>query len=396
MSALVHLIHALAAAPPDSDDAARLAADLSAAAQALQREIAAGRAAPDGQALAARGSMEGAELAASAAAFARGAAGVRLAPAPEALRSLADDMEARWRPRAEAAGAGLRVSYAGDPAHAAMIDGARLRQVLDALLDRAFRAGGPGGVELALAAAAAPEGLRVNVQVRDAGPALGPEALQAVFAPFAAVSPGAGGGMALALAHQVVQAMGGRLTAAAGPGAGATLALDLVLARAPAPATAAEAPHAKPAGLDRPAHVLVVDDNATNRMVAQTLCRIYGASSEAAVDGVEAVELAGSGAFDLVLMDIRMPRMDGVQATRAIRALVGAPGRLPIIALTANAEPEAAAEYLAAGMDAVVEKPIQSDVLLGAMRAALARAAQGASEAQEAAAPPFRRHAGAP
>ena len=129
--------------------------------------------------------------------------------------------------------------------------------------------------------------------------------------------------------------------------------------------------------LGRPAHVLVVDDNATNRMVAQTLCRIFGASTETASDGAEAVEMVRDGAFDLVLMDIRMPRMDGVEATRAIRALPGPAASTPVVALTANVEPEAARSYLAAGMRAVVEKPIQSERLLAAMREALEAGAAG-------------------
>ena len=223
----------------------------------------------------------------------------------------------------------------------------------------------------------------------------------------------------LALADRAAQALlaqEARAYAHALRDAGGALAarLDEITARAlaiaPAPDSQAPTPRPDPSageaqvqgeppsaapGLARAAHVLVVDDNPTNRLVAQTLCGIYGASSEVARDGVEAVEMVTSGAFDLVLMDIRMPRMDGVQATRAIRDLAGPAGRLPIIAVTANADSAAAAEYLAAGMQAVIEKPIQSKLLLAAMREALDGRAQGQA-AQEPEAAPFRRHAGAP
>jgi CheY-like chemotaxis protein len=89
----------------------------------------------------------------------------------------------------------------------------------------------------------------------------------------------------------------------------------------------------------RSAHILIVDDNATNRMVAEALCEMFDCTSEQVVDGVEAVEAAKSGRFDLILMDIKMPRMDGVTATRAIRELPGRPASTPIVALTANADP---------------------------------------------------------
>ncbi|RYG01133.1 MAG: response regulator, partial [Caulobacteraceae bacterium] len=122
----------------------------------------------------------------------------------------------------------------------------------------------------------------------------------------------------------------------------------------------------------RAAHILVVDDNATNRMVAETLCEMFDCTSESATDGVEALEAARTGRFDLILMDIKMPRMDGVTATREIRALPGAAGRVPIIALTANADPEDAAGYLKAGMNGVVEKPMKPENLLRALQENLA------------------------
>jgi CheY-like chemotaxis protein len=113
----------------------------------------------------------------------------------------------------------------------------------------------------------------------------------------------------------------------------------------------------------RSAHILIVDDNATNRMVAEALCEMFDCTSEQVADGVEAVEAAKSGRFDLILMDIKMPRMDGVTATRAIRELPGRAGSAPIVALTANADPNDVATYIAAGMQDVVEKPIKPERL---------------------------------
>jgi CheY-like chemotaxis protein len=125
----------------------------------------------------------------------------------------------------------------------------------------------------------------------------------------------------------------------------------------------------------------VVDDNATNRMVVEALCEMFDCSTESVVDGVEAVEAAKAGRFDLILMDIKMPRMDGVTAARKIRGLALPAAQVPIIALTANADPDEVREYLAAGMCTVVEKPIKPERLMEALEYAL-----GSSPAQGAAA----------
>jgi CheY-like chemotaxis protein len=169
------------------------------------------------------------------------------------------------------------------------------------------------------------------------------------------------------LARSILSGMDGQLRKEANAGASDTAAFEVRLA--PIPEVVEEAP-AEDAG--RAAHILVVDDNATNRMVAQSLVEMFDCTSESAEDGEEAVEAARSGRFDLILMDIKMPRMDGVAATRAIRALSGPIGKTPIIALTANADPEDAEGYLAAGMNGVVEKPMKPEHLLQALQNALA------------------------
>jgi CheY-like chemotaxis protein len=182
-------------------------------------------------------------------------------------------------------------------------------------------------------------------------------------------------GLGMALARRLAEAMGGKATAEANVGPGVTITFEVtlpvaLLAEEPEPA----------AGADRVAHVLIVDDNATNRMVVEALCETFDCTSEQVEDGVEAVEAARSGRFDIILMDIKMPRMDGVEATRAIRALPGKTGQTPIIALTAKAAPADIQSYLAAGMQNLVEKPIAPDRLLEAMNTALAAAEDAAND----------------
>ncbi|THD59170.1 response regulator, partial [Phenylobacterium sp.] len=171
------------------------------------------------------------------------------------------------------------------------------------------------------------------------------------------------------MARQILDGLGGTLRSEGAGGKSETVVFEILLP------IASETPAEEPQEAERSAHVLVVDDNATNRMVAQALCEMFDCTCESANDGAEAVEAARGGRFDLILMDIKMPVMDGVAATRAIRALGGPAALVPIIALTANAEPEDAEGYLAAGMNGVVEKPMKPEHLLAALQAALGETA---------------------
>lgn len=111
--------------------------------------------------------------------------------------------------------------------------------------------------------------------------------------------------------------------------------------------------------------MLVVEDNPTNRMIATKLLEKLGAAVETAADGYLGVEAAGRGAFDLILMDVQMPGIDGLEAARRIRAIGGPVAATPIVALTANVLAHQRAAYLEAGMDGVVGKPISPAALLG-------------------------------
>jgi CheY-like chemotaxis protein len=118
-------------------------------------------------------------------------------------------------------------------------------------------------------------------------------------------------------------------------------------------------------------HVLIVDDNQANRVVAAAFCDLFGCTHDAAVDGLDAVAAVGAQRYDLILMDIQMPGMDGIEATHAIRALTVAWSDVPIVAVTANVEREDVAACLACGMSGVAAKPLQPAKLLAAMSAAL-------------------------
>ncbi|MBU2117774.1 MAG: response regulator, partial [Alphaproteobacteria bacterium] len=294
---------------------------------------------------------------------------------PTPLRALMDDVQALWAPRASQDDVSLMISYEGDTDLAAQVDGVRLKQVFNNLIGNALKFARNGVVEARLKARAEGDRIRVEARVRDDGPGVDPERVDAIFEPFVHGSGPDGAGLGLAICRQIVDRMHGRIWAENNAGRGATFAFDLNLPRAAVAAapTAEVSDLVELSDITNP-HVLIVDDNATNRIVAQALCEMFGCTSETAEDGVEAVEAVRERRFDMVLMDIKMPRMDGVQATRAIRALDGDAGRVPIVALTANADPDDALAYMAEGMAAVVEKPIKPERLRLAMHAALAAA----------------------
>jgi CheY-like chemotaxis protein len=214
---------------------------------------------------------------------------------------------------------------------------------------------------------------RLTGEVSDTGPGVPAELREAIFSPFHQTEAGVrlgGAGLGLAVCRQIIERMNGTIKALESPGGGARFAFEAPLYHVPAPAAAeTSAISAEAAG--GALHVLIVDDNATNRLVAATLCEMFGCTSEAVGDGADAVEAAATGRFDLVLMDIKMPGMDGVEATRRIRSGAGAWSQAPIIALTANADPADAAFYRASGMNGVVEKPLKPERLLAAMSAVL-------------------------
>ena len=297
---------------------------------------------------------------------------LELTPVATPLRALMDDVEHLWSPRASQDGVTLMIGYEGDTELAADLDPMRLKQVFNNLIGNALKFARNGMVEARLKAWAEGDVVHMEARVRDDGPGIDADKVDAIFEPFVHGSGPDGAGLGLSICRQIVDRMGGHIWAENNAGRGATFAFDFVAERS-LDKVAAQSNVETLADLELQSspHILIVDDNATNRVVAQALCEMFGCSSETAEDGLEALEAVTDRPFDLILMDIKMPRMDGVQATQAIRALPGPQGLIPIIALTANADPDDAKGYLAIGMAAVVEKPIKPERLRMAMNAAL-------------------------
>jgi signal transduction histidine kinase/ActR/RegA family two-component response regulator len=292
-----------------------------------------------------------------------------------------DDLDGLWRPRAEQKGLTLAFSYRGLSDQWVLGDEIRLKQVFNNLIGNALKFTERGLVEVALTADRDGAHVRLVGEVRDCGPGVPADRLETIFRPFNQTDAGkaqGGAGLGLSICREIVGHMGGGIGAVNNDGAGATFRFEVTLFDVP-PASEVETADAASPLLAEPLSILIADDNATNRFVAGALCEMFGCVSEAVEDGAAAVEAAASGRFDVILMDIRMPGMDGLEATRAIRRMAGAPGAVPILALTANADPWDAAQYLAEGMDGVVEKPIKADLLAAAIEAAVAARSERAA-----------------
>jgi CheY-like chemotaxis protein len=247
-------------------------------------------------------------------------------------------------------------------------DGQRLRQVLVNFLGNAVKFTGAGSVTLSATyrSGAKAGSARLELAVSDTGVGVPAAMLDTVFERFAQAGPEVsrtfgGTGLGLAISKEIVQLMGGEIgvDSIAGQGARFWCVLDLPVVAAPNHREAESIQESA-----RPLHVLVADDNEANRELIGTLVRAMGHTVDVVADGLAAIEAVSSGGYDLVLMDVQMPRMDGLAATRVIRGLPGAAALTPVIALTANVLPDQIAFYRASGMDDHVGKPISPRELL--------------------------------
>ena len=285
------------------------------------------------------------------------------------VAELAGDLAALWGARAELKGLTLDVAYEGAPDQWALGDAIRIKQVVNNLIGNALKFTEAGGVAVTLRARRSDVYVRLEGEVRDTGAGVPEDRLASIFQPFSQTEAGlreGGAGLGLSICRQLIEQMGGTISARRNLDVGTTFQFEIPLFDVPALSDRAPRQVAEET-LAGALHVLIADDNPTNRLVAETLCEMFGATCESVEDGLQAVEAAAGGRFDLILMDIKMPNLDGVAATRRIRALAGAAADTPILALTANADPWDAAGYLAQRMNGVVEKPIKAERLLAAI-----------------------------
>ena len=268
-------------------------------------------------------------------------------------------------------------------------DADRLRQIVGNLLSNAVKFT-PSGAVIARVDVAASGGLKLTVQ--DTGVGIAPEKLPTLFEKFTQADNSAtrrfgGTGLGLAICRELTQMMGGSIDVESLEGCGSTFTVELPLKRGK-PAAIQTVEPAQGAD-DGDLRILAAEDNPTNQQVLAAVLNSLGIEVHIVPDGKEAVEAWRTGAYDLILMDIQMPVMDGISAAAAIRKAEQDSGRrrTPIVALTANALTHQVEEYLAAGMDAHVAKPIEIAKLYDAISAVLnAAATDGVSPSQAGAA----------
>ncbi|MDO8379976.1 ATP-binding protein [Phenylobacterium sp.] len=280
-----------------------------------------------------------------------------------------------WREVANARG--LQLTYEVAPGAPRWVAGDpnRLRQIMLNLVSNALKFTESGEVRLSIRPQiAAQDGARFEIAVSDTGIGISPDQQARLFQSFAqaeaATSRRFGGtGLGLAICRQLTDLMGGVIAVESEPGRGSIfrVLLELPLAEA-LDLVEPEAPGGGLSGV----RILVAEDNPINQAVARAILEAVGARLETANDGVEALDMLRDGAFDLVLMDVHMPRMTGIEALRRIRAGEAGPADIPVIALTADAMPGEDAKLWGHGFDGVQPKPIQPMALIAAILEACA------------------------
>lgn len=239
----------------------------------------------------------------------------------------------------------------------------RLRQILNNLMSNALKFTAEGRVALEVETQAQDDRMELRLIVRDQGPGIPPEAMDRLFAPFAQASSEVartygGTGLGLVVSRDLARLMGGELSAESRPNEGAAFILDLSLPQG-APVEEDNDYVAPAPALDRRLRVLAVDDHEINRRTLALVLQPLDVDLATAVDGASALKLLADQPFDVVLMDVNMPGIDGNETTRRLRASGGLNAALPVIGFSAGAEPAQVAACYEAGMTDWLPKPLE-------------------------------------
>lgn len=285
-----------------------------------------------------------------------------------------------YTPSAQSKGLRLILEIDRDMPANLMGDSFRIRQIMANLLGNAIKFTDSGTITVTVRFLDNGNGFgQVEICVADTGIGMTGEQMGQLFLPFsqgdASITRRYGGtGLGLAISRRLVELMNGAITVESAPGKGSRFTFSLCLKEAaalllrPPDGLDLENPllqEEKPAlaTLSPQRHILVVDDNEINRKLSTILLHQWGVGVDEAVDGVAAVAACGRQDYDLILMDVHMPEMDGIEATRRIRMLQAGGKPTPVVALTANALSGDRERYLAAGMDDYLEKPLTDEAL---------------------------------
>lgn len=298
---------------------------------------------------------------------------VSLEEADISLEQILNWIDSTYRPTSAAKGLKWETHLADDARGWYRGDATRIRQILSNLVSNAIKFTPTGEVraEVHCLSRDAAGTAQIEIVVRDTGIGIPAERIEAIFNPFeqadASTTRKFGGtGLGLAITMRLAELMGGNITVESTPGQGSRFTVTLSLERGQAPAAPADIPAQPADALAARLRALVIDDVATNRLVLQTLLTPLEVDVTCAGSGQEALDILESEHFDVILMDIQMPDMDGVQTTQQLRLREQQSGQdtTPVIAVTANVLPEQVAAYRAAGLDDHLAKPVRREDLV--------------------------------
>lgn len=295
---------------------------------------------------------------------------MQIEPTTTDVREKLKGLKSLWEPRADANGVAIRLILSPDFPSGLCIDALRLQQILFNLLSNAVKFTQQG--EVTVQAEWMAEGSTLRIRVSDTGCGIPADRLPLIFNSFEQVDAGVtrrygGTGLGLAISKRLAELMGGALAVDSHVGVGTTFELTL-----PSEAVAAVDEMEEQAEAEADLSnlsILAVDDHPVNRKIVAMLLEPFGCRLSFAEDGAEAVALARDVPFDIILMDMQMPVMDGISATRAIR-VEGANRQTPVIALTANALDVHRQAWLAVDVDNFLTKPIDPAALVSTLERA--------------------------
>ncbi len=272
------------------------------------------------------------------------------------------------RVSAEAKNIDLVLELEPDMPEAVLGDSARISQVLNNLIGNAIKFTEHGEVRISVNSELSAGVCLVHFAVEDTGAGITREAQEVLFERFAQADASitrrfGGTGLGLSICKQLVETMSGKIGVQSAPGKGSRFWFDLTLQVAEADQTSGEEQPSSSGPVIGPLHVLVADDNETNQLITSRMLERLGHTVELVADGDDAVNAVAEGQFDLVLMDGRMPRLSGEEATRQVRELNNAKAGIPIVALTADAMQADKDRYFACGMNGYITKPIDLGTL---------------------------------
>ena len=282
-----------------------------------------------------------------------------------------------WQPCADEKGVALSLMLDADLPKRLVFDPVRVRQCANNLISNALKFTDAGRVQIVVGAADRPDGdTEIVIEVADSGCGMDPATLSRLFHPFTqgdtSTSRRHGGtGLGLSITRRLARMMGGDCVAESEPGRGSVFRLTCTAEPVAAPRPVAgdsvgvESCEALDVACCRGLKVLLVDDHQVNRKVASLYLEPYGCDVTEACHGQEALDRLAAGTFDIVLLDVHMPVMDGPETIARIRGAEADWRRVPVLALTADARMGDRERYLAMGMDGYVAKPIAERELLG-------------------------------